>query len=164
MILRIFSTILVQPQFQYKYVLILWGWANFITLSNHHELYLKIVLGRYLKAVQACIYIHVCLTHRLKKCLFGCFTFFLTLLFTKEFFEEHKNFGTIAKLLCPNWWNGYFCRMNFSWAQATKWSNMYIFMHSKLRLPMITSHKILSQENISICISCACLDAPDSAI
>ena len=44
-----------------------------------------------------------------------------------------------------------------------KRQNGRIFMHSKLRLPMITSHKILSQDNISICISCACLDAPDSA-
>ena len=141
----------------------MWGWAHFITLSNHRELYLKIVLGRYLKAVQACIYIRVCLTHRLKKCLFGCFTFFLTLLFTKEFFEEHKNFVLLQNFYVQTGETGIFCRMNFSWAQATKWLNMYIFMHSKLRLPMITSHKILSQDNMSICISCACLDAPDSA-
>ena len=96
------------------------GWAKFIKLSNHREIYLKIVLGRYLKAVQACIYIHVCLTHRLKKCLFGCFTFFLTLLFTKEFFEEHKNFCTIAKLLCPNWWNGYFSSYEFLMSTSDK--------------------------------------------
>ena len=129
MILRIFSTILVQPQFQYKCVFILWGWANFIKLSNHRELYLKIVLSRYLKAVQACIYIRVCLTHRLKKCLFGCFTFFLTLLFTKEFFEEHKNFGTIAKLLCPNWWNGYFLSYEFLMSTSDKMVE-YVYIHA----------------------------------
>ena len=137
------------------------GWAKFIKLSNHREICLKIMLGRYLKAVQACIYIRVCLTHRLKKCLFCCFTFFLTLLFTKEFFEEQKNL-----YYCKTFMSKLVKRVFFVvWiSHEHKRQNGRIFMHSKLRLPMITSHKILSQDNMSICISCACLDAPDSAI